>query len=163
MSITLSELHEAKEKHSVLILNSQRANILYIGETRVFLELITESKESIMETSRCMKQILKIADIEKRPPSIDSFLEEYQCLELWQVREQFKHFLDDTYEEIELAGMKITASDMEVIDPIMFRTECNNWSDHVYTEHVGDYYLTSDYEQAECDMEADEYEANKAE
>ena len=74
------------------------------------------------------------------------------------IENDFKEMLDDCYPQIEFAGMVINASDMETLDPTMFRCGVADYSSEHYEEHEGLYYDLGSFEEAKEEFEAQEEE-----
>lgn len=89
--------------------------------------------------------------------TLNDFLEQYESFCYGELEDKYEEMLDELYEPVELAGMTIYASEMKNIDPIMFRCGVAEFSSEEYTEHEGEYYLNSDYDDATNEFE--EYEA----
>ena len=91
--------------------------------------------------------------------TLETFLTEYDNYDYTEIENLFSEYLDEVYESVELAGMTINASDMESIDPVMFRCGVSDWSSEEFEEHEGVYYRTEDFNNANDEYE--EYELEK--
>jgi hypothetical protein len=89
----------------------------------------------------------------KKIKELNDFLEEFSTYTYEEIENQYEIFLEEAYEPVRLAGMTIYASEMKVIDPVMFRCGCADFSDQYWEEVEGKYYKKTDFEEAEMNYE----------
>lgn len=90
---------------------------------------------------------------QKQKELIDFLRDGYESFSYNELEDKYAEFLDEIYEPVELAGMTIYASDMQTIDPIMFRCGVSDWHYDYYDEIEGEYYAKEDIELAESELE----------